>query len=411
MESRVNFTQKIRLFLAGVVISALIAGGCSQSEDEPQIEQTPEPQVDTLSVTWLQTSEQPVDAIKTAFEEYVSGLEETELVFSAQVLSISPTAAEVMQAANQSDIVLFSSELNQQIRSQQAAFHPIEWGESYEPPAYLDAAYAASEPSTGWALPIALDPIVMIQKKDAALAIGENGPLTSWEEINLINQLERRNGVTSPIWGFINNYPASLTDSLIAYYLTLGVQPLPPDLARHWTGKVKAASELHAALLKSDPDQELAEVPVLPSIEAFVRSNVYFAFTRHSLIQDELKNDIPDTILVASLPRSDGSDTFAYALSAAIPLQASNPDGAKAWVEKCIKNEDQWAKSLNALSFNSEELTRLTGEDESIRFVIRESNEILDSDVIKNVFTQNIADIHQWCMERLKHAFPKPPDA
>ena len=169
MKRHNRFTRGIGFML--LVCVGLFTGSCG-SKKAPE----------TLTIKIIKTSGEVEPEI---FAQAVRNFGSTHpgLILSASTEIIETDTPETAAAAMlaKSDVLIFSTLLNTKLRNQAEAYYPLSATEAVIPHLF-DRAYAAAAPSTIWAMPLVLDPMVMVYKNSLAQYIPHTPPPNGWAE-------------------------------------------------------------------------------------------------------------------------------------------------------------------------------------------------------------------------------------
>ncbi|MDP8245195.1 MAG: hypothetical protein P9L94_14010 [Candidatus Hinthialibacter antarcticus] len=371
-----------------VLIFALMFVGCSKQAEEP----APEPR--TLSVTLLQVNGSPsIEAFEAKMAEYASGDELLTINTRAKAVSATSTNAELIAAIEGADLVIFPSLLNRQLREQSNAFHPVEANSSL--PDHLASAYTGADSSSAWAAALAIDPIVFVQKVGVSRTAGFSGPMTEWGQLRVLTNLERSRGNQEPFWVFMQN-DSALQDAWASYFLAFRYASLPAGLYEQWVNTVQRAIMDDANSIVPNADENsVSSFPFVKNITDFMQSTAYFTSLRYSELSGVGEKEQAG-FTWSLFPSESGTSTACYAIAAAVPLLAANPDDAQAWVNKAVTDNETWSSVLNGITVNTDGLKNSLNLPDNFRFFLREGSSKIPPDELIKMFEnkpENLNDV------------------
>ncbi|MBN2327851.1 MAG: substrate-binding domain-containing protein [Candidatus Omnitrophica bacterium] len=223
------------------------------------------------------------------------------------------------------DAVVFPSLLNQKCRAQADLFYPIQdMGDSCPP--VLDAAYAGTTQNSNWAVPLVLDPVVMIVKKNGP---NDENPPSSWSAVTMHAQLFN---LKPPHLVFITGDPLSLADSIAFQQFSAGFKADVLHNAEREEGVTEkdqlgifARSLMNLKPYMADSAQaRLQEIPQVKDLQAFFQSNALASFCRYSEYL-RLPENLQNQMAVFPLPNNYGPVAVCYVIAAGVPVQSANP--------------------------------------------------------------------------------------
>lgn len=362
-----------------IIVLSVFVNGCSKQAEEP----APQPEPQTLSVVVFQVDGSPdIEAFKTKMADYASQHELLTVNVTPKTVDASISAGELLAETQQADLVVFPSLLNRQLREQSNAFHPV--GSISGAPDYLASAFAANGASKSWASVLAIDPIVYVQKVGIARVVGLSDPMTEWSQLRVFTTSERLQGSKNPFWVF-DKRQNGLEDAWASYFLAFNYSSLPSSMYHQWLGVAhQAVLADKNAIAANAEETEIESFPTIANLKDFIQSTAYFTSVRYSML-NELSDEDMKSVVYCAFP-NEGSKNFAcYTLSAAVPLQSTNPDGAIEWLQSVQADSDAWAKSLHGLSITSDDLQNHLRFPENSRFLIRENNSTISVEKLKAV--------------------------
>ena len=365
-------------FCAIIVLSVFIIG-CSKQAEEPKVKAEPQ----TLSVIVFQVDGSPsVEAFQQQMAEYAGQDEFLTVHVTPKAVDASISASELLAEAQKADLIVFPSLLNRQLREQANAFHPI--GSATGTPDYLASAFAAKEASKSWASVVAIDPIVYAQKVGIARTAGYTDPMTEWSQLRVFTTSERMQGNNNPFWVF-DKRQNGLQDAWTSYLLAYNYSSLPSSMYDQWLQVAHQAilTDLNSIAPNTD-ETEIKSFPTIANLKDFIQSPSYFTSVRYSALSELSENDMK-SITYCAFPNEGAKNFACYTISAAIPLQSTNPDGAIAWLDTVNANGNEWAKSFNCLSLATSELQNDLRFPVNCRFIIRENNSSITEEKLKSI--------------------------
>lgn len=397
----------------GIAISMLVLAGCgggtestepSQPASQPQTQanQQPAAKDQTIRVVAMQVgSELNPEALETMVTEYASSRDTITVEFS--VVQADPSQPQsIPKALENADLAIFSSLLHSALRPRIESFYPIPANdETSALPSTLPAVYASMEQSAHWAVPLVLDPVVMVMKRDMANRIGEPVPVESWAKIQLMKTVTTQGGIW-PQMGVVTSTPLAIADS--AAVLALGYGFHANHLRSDWTQEMLPVDRMmdvqamgFAGLGRTlvDPtegDSLIQELPVYPTLTDFLDSEAQFTFVRYSAWLAE-NPELKSSSFSMIAPGPQGKSTVVYALSAAVPMTSSAPDAAANVVRYLQDNASAIAEAHSM--FDPYSMGSAISElnlDASTAILVRENATGIESDLFLGML-RGIAEI------------------
>lgn len=230
------------------------------------------------------------------------------------------------------DVVIFPSLFNHELRSLPNAFYPIQ-PDNTEIPPVIDRAYAAEESGKSWAIPLIMDPMVMVLKQTF------NPPDLSWLMLEIYGNLYRNtHGNGTPPMCILNGRPSDLADSVTSRILAMGFErytlhhvPLEVDRTEedfllsvgngflNWRRFLDATPKQYTT-----PADRISELPLVSDIKAFIDSDAAMTFVRYSDFAG-LSPELKQKIRVIQIPTPYEPSILAHVVSAGIPIDSENP--------------------------------------------------------------------------------------
>jgi len=264
------------------------------------------------------------------------------LIAGASVETVDPNT-NAISSAMKSDVLIFPSILNAQLRNQAEAFYPLS-ATATTLPQGLNTAYAAATPSTLWAVPLVLDPIVMVTKKSLEKSLGTQKVPSGWVDFYTACDLSKNwFKVLPPYMIFLTGNPLRIMDSMAAMQLAMGhekysIQSVKPEPGVT-TEDVQAAVERGLRNLKrvwnASSDAEMVELPQATDLNAFLKSSALLTVARYSEYLS-LAKETQEQLVAQPVYRSDKPVTVCYVIAAAIPVDSANPARAKEFIERLV---------------------------------------------------------------------------
>ncbi len=387
--------QFVSLF--SVVLIALSVIGCSQQPPEP----APEPRV--LNVTVLQIDGSPnTEKFQAKLNEYASEDELLTINTNVKQVASTITNSDLLAALSGVDLVVFPSLLNRQLREQTSAFHPIELSGSM--PDHIASAYASPDSGNVWAAAFALDPVVFVQKAGISRAAGYSGALTEWSQFRTLTSIERVRGNQEAFWVFLESQN-SLQDAWASYLLAFNYGNMQTNLYDQWVRTVQQAILEDAKAFSHSSEAEVVALPKLSNLKAFLQSTAYFLSARYSELS-QLSEDELSRVVITPYPLETGSERITYTYAAAAPLNAANPDDAKALVDKFMSDSTALAATLDCLPSNPSAQNGVLNFEENSRFLIREANPEITHDEIQEIFSNDVQNLGEIISKIFDDFFP-----
>ncbi len=327
----------------GLFLIALFIGSCTKSTPTPPAEVKK-----NLNIKVLQTAGFLQDeSFSQVANQYAQA--HPELVVNCTPEVVSPDLAVENLAAqlNQYDVVIFSSVLNEKFRPQTSLFYPIQ-GIDLEMPPVIDTVYAGSAESSPWALPLLMDPVVVVVKKSGA----DDAYFPSdWQSILLRAQLLEKK---QPYLVFLSEFPTELGDSIAsqqfaAGYLRDTLLKTPPEEGITETEQLAAcgrALQNMKSLMIDSEQSRVVEIPQVKNLESFIESDAHAAIATYSQYR-KLPETARQMLFVRDFPKNFKAISTCALVAIAIPLQSANPSLGEDFIRYVVSQLDSLAAQQN----------------------------------------------------------------
>lgn len=252
------------------------------------------------------------------------------------------------------DVVIFPSYLNSVFRDQPNTFYPITREEA-DIPSVIQLAYAESAPPSYWAMPLVIDPYVLVIKKREA---GESSPPSDWPAIlfnaTLYKQIKRLAG--PPLFVFLSRDPMSLADSVAAHQLAFGYgrdflhgMPFEPDVTPEINREnLNRALRNLKLFIQEDPAAAVAELPKAEDLEDFVRNEPFVTIAKLSRFR-ALPEETRNALFAIPLPTPYKHSVACHVTAAGVPIGAEKPALGEQWIAFLRESVDPLAERMGVL--------------------------------------------------------------
>ena len=267
--------------------------------------------------------------------------------------------AGIVEKLNEADVVVFPSLLDMELRGHMESFYPLSATEAVIP-GLLDRAYAGAQASTLWAMPFAVDPVVMLIKQDAVHATGDYHPPADWTKIVMITNVARTEPY-HPQLVFDAEDAYSFSNAVAAYLLAMRVDQEKTGVPLEQPVTEMEKDDLVRSLLPglmrfitgSDENQDL-ELPRVESIEAFLKSDAVLVFSRYSAYL-KLNEEQKKLVYAVAVPSPNPHKVMlCHALAAAIPLACKNPVRSHELIRYILDHQEAIAEEQHYLPLHEE---------------------------------------------------------
>ncbi len=311
---------------------------CCGKEEKP-------PEELTLKILNIDGELKPEVFIQSA-SEYVAAVPDLILNTSTEIITADISSDELRSHLAKTDVVIFPSLVQKKLHSLPNAFYPVSVTAS-ELPRVLDSAYAGSAPDSYWAVPLLLDPILMVIKEQAIKNYQKNP--SSWADLSGMRSLWPE---SKPHLLFLTGYPLSVADSLAAQQLARGYEkeliqavPLEMDITQKEIQEVLERGFLNLKRnFFKDVDEKMMELPQVSDLSAFVESNAFYTFARRSsyvALPEFLKQQLRVRITFYNYKPT----APCYVIAAALPLDAAHPAQAEDFIQFLLDHLEEIEKA------------------------------------------------------------------
>lgn len=311
--------------IAIAIAVAVILAGCGSGKKEAKNE---------LNVKVINTNGiVREDMVAKAIEQFSQANSGVIVHCTPETVASDITPEDLALQLTDCDAVIFSSLLNEKLRSQTSLFYPIQKRDVEVPP-ILDVAYAGSTESSFWAMPLLIDPTMMFVKK--------SNPNDDYSPGDFQSILVRAQMMDKPqpYFVFLTGNPMGLADGIATQQLSYGYERealhrTPPDVSLTDEEKKGVLSRSLAnmkLLMTGSVEERLSEVPQSKDLETFIKSDAYAAYGRYSEYA-QLPEDMQNSLFTREPLRNGAPAVPCYAIAVGIPIQAANPALAEKWID------------------------------------------------------------------------------
>lgn len=338
-----------------------------------------------------QVAENIVAALKTYSPEFI--VDATFYQVASDELS-----AKRSEIQNEADLIYFPSTAFAQMKVNQEDFYPASLTE-ITLPHLLDAAFSAESPDAHWAVPLALDPVVMVTKRTFIEVIGLGAPPSSWSEIFTINELLKRDELqTFPQLAYLSGTPQQLTDGFVGHVISRGygrhhLDPEAIGLPEWYDDEVEGFSRviqtLRDAFTGSQTDT-IIEIPQVSDLKSFMNSPASYTFCRLSTV-NAMNAQQREQVMVGPIPSTDLDVALCHAYAVAVPMSARKPQAAHRFIRTLLQSAEKIAHTQGILPINQGSAPGLDRPySENTVFLPRINQQSLNEKVILDLYNGKI---------------------
>lgn len=328
-------------------LPAFFLQSCSKPPKPPEI----------LSVGILNAANEiRSDIYKEALKEFAAGI--PGLIAGATEETVAPDIAEadLSRRLTGCDVAIFPTILNKKIRTYSDAFYPLSASDTVILPIFKQT-YAAVAPASVWALPLVLDPVVMVYNQAVYDQLNRPAFPGDWAEMYYICELLKSDRKISPPYlFFLSKNPLALEDSIVSLQLSFGYdnyaiqsitpsRELPPEEV---TAQVGRAVKNLKLLLSPKPAEALTEIPHTPDLSTFIETKGLVTFARYSEFLS-LPAEKRSQLRAKPIFSAGKPTTVCYGIAAAVPRDSTNPGRAKEWIHYLISKGNEIAEKQQGI--------------------------------------------------------------
>lgn len=296
------------------------------------------------------------EAYKSVIAGFKSSNPNLIMEVTAEATAIDAFSKDPLSMIKGTDVLVFPSIVTSTLQSQKSAFYPQS---ATETTTYKTITPAFAAEKGLWAVPLTLDPVVMIAKKNAFNLIGEDGSNFNWNKILIVSNMSLEKGVKKPHLVFTTGRLEGLTDSIAALEFAFGFAQDPINSATDFTStmnqlslaKVMQASNKGLETFMIAKDETLKEIPQVETLSAFVSNpNAIFTIAR---LSDYFALPADQQNQLSFAPAGTDHPVIpCYGVAVAVPLEAKYPARAKEFIKFLNDKMGELAQKSHTLPAN-----------------------------------------------------------